>query len=208
MKVEIQSYHAENNDGKSVFKIEMVNIDCASWLKFNCVIEIEYDKHPAMKKSIAELSLPETTPETEMNIIQDILSQVTTIEGIKKCKMEENPKEVQLHNEDRLNGFLTYFAQQESIEQLAPFSGLKNQFHFRKFVHKITPYFMNWVEIDKNIFEGLIAGLPEIEEQYVHFYSTGASFYLISASNEHVNYQFYMMYTGIIALFFLVETSI
>lgn len=202
MKVEIQTFLVEKSDGETVFKIEMVNNDCASWLNFKCAIEIAYDKHPGMKKSIAKLISSETTPETEMNIIQDILSQVTTIEGIKKCKILENSDDEFDVLEKRFNKFLTYLALQNGIKEYEPFSALTNQIYFKQFVYKLTPHLTNLVQINRDLFEVLIKDHPELEEEYVRNFATNATFYMISANYEHVSYNFYIMRNAGIDLFF------
>ena len=202
MKVEIQTYLVEKSDGESVFKIEMINNDCESWLNFKCAIEIDYNKHPGMKKSIAKLISNETSPETEMSIIQQILAQVTTIEGIQKCKILENPDQEREHIENRYNKFLTYLALQNGIRQFEPFSALKNRYYFREFVHKLTPHLPILMEINRNQFEELITGHSELEEEYIRYFSTDASFYLISANHEHVGYKFIIMKNAGIDLFF------
>jgi hypothetical protein len=201
MKVELQTCLTENSDGESVFIIEMENLDCESWLNFNCAIEIAYNKHPAMKNFIAELSSPETTPEREMNIIHNILSQVTTIEGIKNCKLYESSHE-KPDGAEKFNKFLPSLALQIEINEFAPFSAVKNQNYFREFVNKITPYLSNMKEIDRNMFEAVITGNPELEEEYVQNYTTDATYYLMSTKDDNLSYQFYIMKKDVIVLFF------
>ncbi len=205
MKVKLQSYFSNNKSGKSIYKIEMDNIDCSAWLKFHCEIEIEYDKHPDMKKSIAEISSPDTSPEKEMDIIQEILSQVTTIEGIKKCKIYESNISEKEESDQRFHEFLTEFVMQEGIGQYTPLSAMKNPFYFRKFEHKLTPYLTDMVEINKSIFEAMISGYPDLEEEYISCYSSNATFYMASMQDDNIRYEFYFMKTNRIVLMFFSE---
>jgi hypothetical protein len=202
MNARLQSYLTKNENGKNIFKLEMTNLDCAEWLTFNCDIEIEYNKHPEMKKLIRELVSADVSPETEMRIIQHILSRVTTIEGIKNCKMYEsysmlNSDDIQRHHDDLLD-----FAMKSDTEPYIPFTSDKNSDHFKKFIKKLTPFFPYLDEVPRSHFEAIIAGHQELEEEYVQLFSNQSTFYEVDVPHGSHWYKFFMMKTDEISLFF------
>ncbi len=204
MQVQIETFLAKNSAGESIFKIEMINNECDSWLNFKCVFIIEYNKHPEMKKSVIELTSPEITPEREMNIIQGILTHVTKIEGIKQCKIDETT-DVKPDAEKKFNGLLVSMAQKVGNE-LTPFSAKKNGHYFRKLVFKLSPHLADLVKINRKLFEDIIFGVPELEEEYINQFSTEATFYVISATYAYTSYQFFIMHTDAIVFFFFTES--
>ncbi len=205
MKAQIESFVIEKSNGESIFKIEMVNQDCKSWLNFNCTIEIDYNKNPVMQKSVREILSSETTEEQAMQITQKILEQVTTIEGIKQCKMWEYSNKNCDTDDDTYRNYLLDFAFKPDTMPFTPYSLRKNISFFKRFVRKMAPFTSNMVEAERSLFEELIAGYPELEEEYVNNYSAEASFYFTEVCLGDECHQFYMMYSNGIKLFFYTE---
>ncbi len=203
MQVQIETFLAKNSDGEPVLKIEMINDESDSWLKFKCVFIIEYDKNSEMTKSVIELTSPEITPEREINIIQGILTHVTMIESINKCKATEVSKE-EKRKEEELNKVLLHIVRQ-GIAPYEPLSKIKNSFSFKKVVNKLLPCISNLTKIDRKLFETLIYGSTELQNDYIDYYSSNSSFYTIAVTQAHSCYNFYFMNTNGIVLFFFTK---
>ncbi|HEX5002397.1 MAG TPA: hypothetical protein VFW78_07860 [Bacteroidia bacterium] len=205
MNVELQSYFTHNEKGDSILKLEMVNIDCASWLSFNCAIEIEFEKHPLMKIAIEKLNSSDTTPEDELIIIQDILSNVTTIQGIQNCKMYHHTDLEAQKREQIYNDHLLDFAMKNNSKPFTPFIAGKDSFYYERFVSILPTCFIFLSETNREFFEATITGQTLLEEQYVHNYSKEASFYTIDVTHAEEIYKFFIMKTPDILLFFYVK---
>ncbi len=203
MQVQIETFLGKNSAGEPVFKIEMINNECDSWLNFKCVFIFEYDKNPEMTKSVIELTSPEITPEREINIIQSILTHVTMIESINKGKATEDLKDEKC-KEEELNKVLLHIVRQ-GIAPYEPLSKIKNSLYFKKVVNKLAPYISNLTKIDRKLFETLIYGSTELQNDYIDYYSSNASFYTITVTKAHSCYNFYIMNTNGIVLFFFTK---
>lgn len=203
MQVELQTYLAETKSGESVFKIEMSNTDCFEWLTFDCNVEIKFKKNKKMKKAIEELYSPELDPEREMVIIQEILSSVTTIEGIRKCKLETGPEEEEFV-EQWFVDMLVFLVTNGNTSQYLPFAVQQDSYFFKKFVIGLKPC-TNLQQISRNEFEKIIKGHQEIEEEYIINYASESSFFTIEIKDSRIHNHFYIMRAPDMLLIFFAD---
>jgi hypothetical protein len=90
-------------------------------------------------------------------------------------------------------------------QPFTPFIASKNSFYYAGFEKMLPTCFIFLTETDRQRFEAIITGQTFLEEQYVHYYSSEASFYSIDVTHSDEVYKFFIMKTSEVILFFYVQ---
>jgi len=183
---------AKNDAGDIVFNIELKSVGSNSKSKINCSIGIDYESNPGVKDLMEKLLSEKTKPESRAIMIQEILSSIKTmepvIESVRKSGMPV-PAEV-LDPTERVLVFVTAVDENGEFESIpVP----RNRFYFHDVVNMLAGCVLNLEKIERSDFEEIIAGNSDIEEQYVEFYSSEASFLTTAMAQGDKCYRFFIM---------------
>ncbi len=208
MEVQTTNYLAKNELGEVLFKIEMEQIEAFPWLKFSCSLEIDFEKHKRLRKSVEQLCSAETTPKAKAKLVQDIIQQIRRIEGVESLYFENRKPEEEPQVKNGVNEILNYIFAQNDFQEYVPFTVTHNSYFFRELEGNLAApdQLQEMLEVEKECFESLINGHEKLVEEYIEHYSVSATFYTHCVWYGNVCYEFYFMKTERIVLIFFMES--
>lgn len=200
MEVQLRTYLVKNDSEEILFRIEMTNVSCKSWINFNCNIEIDFTQNREVENKVIMIRSDTTTPEEKAKFLEEILSKITVVDAV-KSSVDENEDSI-LYIPDKIHNYLIHILIQDNLHPYLPFTRHQNYMYFRQFQKKVEPYVHLLGDLDRSEFESILAGCTRLEEEYINLYSEAATFHATALVHAGVCYQFYIMKTDEIVFWF------